>query len=265
MERPLNIVDIAFQTDVGRHRKHNEDSVAAAKLMGWGGEDGPNFCQVLVVADGVGGMNHGEVASKIAVGRFIAEVTSGWLEALRSGEVDESQALNLISDAFSKTNQAIYELSQEPSLSGMATTLVSLAHFVNDRASHSAVAHAGDSRCYLINGGDIKRLTRDDSERQEMLEAGPKDDQVQVAGNRITNAVGIFPPREFHPTVNPLRLDKPCQVLLCSDGLHAVISDKEIVNVFKRDNGNLIAKRLVELANERGGPDNISVLVGRFG
>lgn len=239
-------------TDIGKVRDHNEDAVASDLSIG-----------LLVLADGMGGYKAGEVASEMAVLLVAAEMTQAmqdnaqaWLE--KSPLLSES---HMLKNAIQKVNAAIYQVSQdEPQCAGMGTTLVA-GVFANNKL---VVGHIGDSRMYCLRGGALTQLTEDHSLVQEQINAGLISlEQAQTSSNKnlVTRALGIE--SDVEPELQELDVEIGDLYLLCSDGLSDMVSDAEIAETLRRANGNITyaAKRLIHLANEHGGFDNISVML----
>ena len=239
-------------TDVGKVRDHNEDAVASDLSVG-----------LLVLADGMGGYRAGEVASEIAVLLIASELT---LAMQDEPYADQGQPVlltesRMLQNAVEKANTAIYKISQdEPQCAGMGTTLVAGIFSENKLV----VGHIGDSRMYRLRLDVLTQLTEDHSLVQEQINAGLiTQAQAQVSSNKnlVTRALGIdsevaLELQVFDVEVNDL-------YLLCSDGLSDMVSDSEMTETLIKANGNIThaANSLVRLANEKGGVDNISVMI----
>ncbi|MDH5179723.1 MAG: Stp1/IreP family PP2C-type Ser/Thr phosphatase [Gammaproteobacteria bacterium] len=235
-------------TDVGRNREHNEDAIA------WDSRTG-----LALLADGMGGHNAGEVASALAVDSVrtsLAEVVTP--EIVASGIVQFGDALR---DAVDFANQEIHEQSHErPECAGMGTTLVATL-FIN----HSVIfAHVGDSRIYRYRGNELQQVTSDHSLVQEMIDNGylsQEEAQLSTSRNLITRALGIGEAVEVDICEDSTQIGDI--YLLCSDGLSDMISDQDIALILFKHSGDIetAARNLVDLANEKGGSDNISVIL----
>jgi len=235
-------LEVASRSDTGKVRPYNEDSVAADAAGG-----------VAVVADGMAARRGADVAARIA--------TKHLLESLRtqSGATPD----RTVRDAFAAVNDAIAREAQaNPSMQGMATTVVA-AWFRGDRVS---IAHVGDSRVYRFRGGQLERLTIDHSFIQEQLNAGTmttSEARLSQSRHLVTRALGtddaVAPDLSEHE-VRPNDL-----YLLCSDGLHDLVDDSDIALALEslQPNLELAATTLVHMANDRGGLDNISVVLVR--
>ncbi|MCR4303323.1 MAG: Stp1/IreP family PP2C-type Ser/Thr phosphatase [Gallionella sp.] len=252
----MNIQDaleIASQTDPGMVRSHNEDSVACEPV-----------CGLVVLADGMGGYNAGEVASGIAVSVVATEI-SYRLQGASPTDRDESSgdelAVSLLRDYIQKANASIYHASQsQPQYSGMGTTIVA-GLFYDNRV---AVAHVGDSRMYRLRGETLEAITRDHSLLQEQIDGGiisAADARLSKNKNLVTRAVGIDPEVEAEIHVHDVLAGDI--YLLCSDGLNDMVEDDDIQSTLYAMQGNLplAAGQLVQMANDNGGRDNISVIL----
>lgn len=246
-------ISVARLTDVGLQREHNEDAVASDLSIG-----------LLVLADGMGGYNAGEVASEIAVLTLTAELTEAMrdksLIKLMPGLLPEAQ---MLMRAVDRANATIYQISQDqPQCAGMGTTLV-VGIFADNKL---IVGHIGDSRLYRLRQGSLVQITEDHSLLQEQLNAGlitPQQAKVSINKNLVTRALGIDPQvelemQEFDVEINDL-------YLLCSDGLTDLVEDAVIAEILTGADGDIeyAAARLVQAANEQGGKDNISVVIAK--
>ncbi len=233
----LVVSETIAKTDTGRQRRENEDSMLAR-------------APVFVVADGMGGAQAGEVASRIAI------------DAFRQGLPDSGSAEERLATRVHEANQRIYEVSRsEHERAGMGTTLT--AAYLGD--SQMAIAHVGDSRAYLFRSGTLTRLTQDHSLVEELVKRG-KLTQAQAAEHPqrsiITRALGPEPTVEVD-TRTHLVHDGDI-VLLCSDGLTSMITEERVAEVLGRDDSlERAAQQLIDDANQAGGRDNITVILFR--
>lgn len=240
-------------TDVGRKRRHNEDAYLLDVERG-----------LFVVADGMGGHAAGEVASRITV-----ESIQEFL-ALRHDETDNTWPYgfnsrlsldgNLLATAVKKANERVIRAVQNrPELKGMGTTVV-VALFDAQRAT---LVHVGDSRCYLRRHGSLQRLTDDHSWVQEQVNAGiltPEEATSHPLKNVVTRALGGS--ANVLPDLIEVPLETGDSFLLCSDGLTGMVTDDEIGELLARGaSPEARVRGLVDLANERGGVDNVTVLL----
>ena len=265
------------RTDIGRKRPTNEDQYLVATLtkalrvqdssvdqpeVQFGDPQGYLF----LVADGCGGHAGGEKASQLAVHsieQFIVE-TLNWCAQLRPGAEGDS-LLGEFKKALAQANdQLIHEADRRPELHGMATTLT-LAYFLRRELF---VAHVGDTRCYLLRNGMLYRLTRDHTMVAEMVRRGllkPEEAAHHAYRHVVTNVVGGADPG-VQVEMHKLPVEAGDCLLLCTDGLTEMASDEEILNVLAatQDDPAAACDRLVTLANEKGGKDNVTVVVARF-
>jgi PPM family protein phosphatase len=243
------------QTDTGRVREHNEDTIATDSDVG-----------LLVLADGMGGYNAGEVASGIAVKTITNLVREGLLrEDLAS--IDRSTGLTrpsiVLRDAITRANKIIYQTARsQAECEGMGTTVVA-ALFYDNRIS---IAHVGDSRLYRQRGSQIAQVTMDHSLLQELVDRGfysPEEAQRAANKNYVTRALGVEPQVEVEVQEHPV--DKGDIFILCSDGLSDMVEDEDIRLTISTFGANLdtVAKQLIQLANENGGRDNVSVVLAQ--
>lgn len=233
-------------SDVGRQRVHNEDRFILL----------PEF-QVFVVADGMGGHQSGEVASRMA-----ASTIAGYFRH-RNGS--SKALLDRLRAAVTQANDKIFARADDSRAHrGMGTTVVACAYSSTD--GEIVVAHAGDSRCYRIRGESIAQLTRDHSLVADALLERPdltESDLAYLPKNVITRALGIAPTVDLDLRVERAELGDV--YLLCSDGLHGLVPDREIASIV-RETASLTdaCKKLIETANENGGRDNITAVLVRI-
>jgi PPM family protein phosphatase len=230
----------AAATDVGRMRKNNEDSYLSAE-------------PVAAVADGMGGHSAGEVASAIAIEELAALGERGPWE-------NETAATDDLKQAILRANRRIRGMAaSDRKLNGMGTTLVALLQ--DGDMVH--VANVGDSRGYLLRQGELSQVTVDHSLVQELVDDGrlsPEDAERHPQRSVITRALGIDPEVEFDLFTYKLQVGD--RLLLCSDGLSDVVEPTQIRNVLLRVRSpQKAARQLITVANEQGGPDNITVIV----
>jgi len=249
-------LEIATCTDPGMVRSHNEDSIAADPVNG-----------LVVLADGMGGYNAGEVASGMATTVIVTEMRQILANAKPydvDGTSNEEIAGRLVRDQVLKANSSIYQAAQSQSqYAGMGTTLVVCLFYDN----RMLVAHLGDSRLYMLRDGAFSQVTRDHSLLQEQIDSGiitPEQAKKAQHKNLVTKALGI------DPTVEPEIHEYPTKsgdiYLLCSDGLCDMVEDEDIAMTLQtlgKGNLKLAAQHLVQMANDNGGRDNVSVILVR--
>jgi protein phosphatase len=238
-------LEFASASDAGQVRQNNEDS--------WGEFVDPTGARLLVVCDGMGGHQAGERASREAVAK-IGEVF---------GTHSDSPGERLRA-AFEAANGHVHRLASERAeLRGMGTTGVAL---VLDGSRQAWVAHVGDSRAYRVRGGVAEQLTRDHSLVARMVAEGTVSEEEAVAHplrNEILRSLGID--ADVEVDVQAVDVDPGDSFVLCSDGLYDVVSAADIAAVVARSGpAAQVAQKLVDLANSRGAPDNVTVQVARL-
>jgi serine/threonine protein phosphatase PrpC len=246
---------ILGMTDTGKVRQKNEDSIGYDSALG-----------LVVLADGMGGHRGGEVASSLAVDVIISTIQQQ-LSQTTYKKTDSKSEFTLESiylrDAVSSANKQVFEKAETSSeQKGMGTTIVALL-FHNGTLS---LVHIGDSRCYRLRGGKIEQITKDHSLLQELVDRGfytSEEAQKSVKKNLVTRALGIDQDVKVD-LLEDIVLKKDIY-LLCSDGLTDLINDADIyltINKFS-DNLEKAAVQLITMANQKGGKDNISVMLCR--
>jgi protein phosphatase len=245
-------LDFFHALDTGRARSNNEDSVVV---------DTANALAVL--ADGMGGYNAGEVASGMATALLGAELERAFLEREPSS-IDasgKSWAQLTLDTEMARVNGAIYQSAQsQPQYAGMGTTLV-VAVFHDNKVT---VGHIGDSRLYRMRGEDFQQITRDHSLLQEQIDSGlltPEQARHSQNKNLVTRAVGIDP--EVAAEIHDHAVLPGDVYLFCSDGLNDMVEDDEIGMTVGALAANLelCAMQLIQMANDNGGRDNVSVIL----
>ncbi len=237
------ILQTAARTDIGRRRRANEDCYALDAELG-----------VYLVADGMGGHTAGQLASELAAAAAVQA-----LRALAGANASLAEKLRY---AVAASNRKIVEAARaRPELSGMGTTLVALLA----GSGRVALAHVGDSRAYLIRAGGIRQLTDDHSLVAELLrrrEISESAARGHPHRHVLTRALGVRPSVE--PDLVELTPASGDVFALCSDGLTGLVRDKEIARAIATgDDLDAICEVLIDLANERGGEDNITVVLVR--
>ena len=233
-------------TDIGKKRSMNQDYVYAS--------DQPvgNLKNLLIVADGMGGHNAGDLASRYTVQEMLAYIK----------ESEEDRPVPLLSMAIHHANEQVLEKAEsEKELEGMGTTLV--AATVQDEYLY--VANVGDSRLYLIDDG-IEQITHDHSLVEEMIRIGElqrKDAKNYPDRNVNTRAIGVRVP--VRVDFFDVKLEHGDKILLCSDGLTNMVEDEEILEIVRKSSSiEEAASTLVDTANKNGGKDNISVVLAEI-
>jgi PPM family protein phosphatase len=235
-------------TDIGKKRTVNEDSAAVFAI-----QDGPTLA---VVADGMGGHRGGDYASSTAV-RILGE---RFMKVDDSATMDDEDWREWLLETVLHVNRTIFELAEsDEEYKGMGTTLDAVLIIGNK----GLVTHVGDSRVYTINGSEILQVTKDHSFVNILLDSGEITEEEAARHpqrNWIMRAVGSE--RSIMPDFYHIQLDEHTYLLICTDGLSNKVDNKRIHNIVTSD-GDLHdkANQLVELANEMGGEDNISVIL----
>lgn len=239
-------MEFAALTDIGHHRKNNEDNFFVYRNERLTGG---------MVADGMGGHSAGETASKMAV-----DIIKNHIICNYDPKMDYMEVAEMIRTAFFVANREIYIKSQEEEFNGMGTT-ATLAMVYDNKL---IVVHIGDSRCYVLDKNGLRQLTNDHSYVGELLRCGQiteLDAKYHPQKNLITRALGAENIPKLDISIETYNKDA---VILCTDGLSNMISDSQITEII-RENEKLDAavEKMVELANKKGGNDNITIIVFR--
>jgi len=244
-------------SDVGKVRETDEDFVSLLKLSGAFGT-----VHILLVADGMGGHAKGEVASKLAT----KEMCKLWVESFSKIAIlelfNETDFESVLEKGIKKANEEILEYtSKNPEASGMGTTTVCA---IVDELGRVTIANVGDSRAYVISDkSGIRQETKDHSFVQELLdknEINEEEARNHPNKNIITKAVGLSPSLE--PDIKTVQLKNDESLLLCCDGVNAHLSDDDIKKIVQETpNPQYACKKIVDMANDRGGSDNISLII----
>lgn len=233
-------------TDVGKNRVANQDYVyCKSDAVG-------NLPNIFIVADGMGGHKAGDIASVTAVDAVLKSIEQS----------QKTDVISIMEEAVREANKTLYEKSKSnEEWAGMGTTLV-LATVVD---STIFVANIGDSRLYLIDDG-IHQITRDHSYVEEMVSIGEIDKseaRTHSKKNIITRAIGVE--EETHADFFEVQFKKGDKLLMCSDGLTNMIEDNDILSVIAGNNDiESMVHKLIDLANDSGGKDNIAVLIAEL-
>jgi protein phosphatase len=262
------VVSVFGRTDVGRTREHNEDAFVVADLS----TDNPTLQPevrrhtlgpkgtLFMVADGMGGAAAGEIASAMAVEVVLGELREKWIPHESS---DSQEFVRAIKRATAAANQQIHNFAGSHSeYRGMGTT-ATVAGLLGDTLY---VAQVGDSRAYLVRDGVARQITKDQSLMQKLIEAGELTEEEAAQSERrniILQALGPEPLIKIDLTHQKVR--RGDVLVLCSDGLSGQVGKDEIARVVAEEPDLISAcKRLIDRANENGGPDNITVIAARF-
>ena len=241
-------MQIFSKTDIGKVRATNQDAFAFEEL--------PDGKLLIIVCDGMGGANAGNIASENAV-RIIKDY---FLRSYRKGS-DSTADANLLKNAVASANLEIYDMSvKNPEYTGMGTTVV--AGVVSE--SKAVICHAGDSRVYLVND-DVVQLTRDHSVVQSLIESGKlsaSEAKFHPKKNVITRALGAESNIISDICETPLKKDD--FLIFCTDGLTNFTENEDIKKILDSSEEKDVAKALVDKANSNGGGDNITVVAVRL-
>ncbi|MBS1197603.1 MAG: serine/threonine protein phosphatase [Proteobacteria bacterium] len=246
-------LEIVARTDPGIVRGHNEDAVFADASHGF-----------VVLADGMGGYNAGEVASGMTT-TLLSTSLQQVIDNCQPQELDPASGKRFshvhIAEQVAITNDSIFKAAQsQPQYAGMGTTLV-IAWFYENQMT---VGHIGDSRLYRLRGEEFSQVTRDHSLLQEQLDSGmitPEEAKFSQNKNLVTRALGVDP--EVEVEIRDYDVLPGDLYLLCSDGLCDMVEDDEISMTLQtlQNNLELAADQLIQMANDNGGRDNISVIL----
>ena len=237
---------IAGKTDIGMVRSSNQDFYLTGEIS-----DSVSWA---VVCDGMGGANGGNIASETA-----AKTVSDQIKMSYRNEMSSNSIKYLLMSAITAANSDVYDMAmKDESLSGMGTTVVA-AIVINGMAY---IAHAGDSRAYVIGDNSITQVTRDHSIVQSMIENGEiTEEEAKTHPNRnvITRALGVT--EKIDIDYNEIRLDTDQSLLICTDGLTNFVENKQILEIIGNNKFYEYPEKLIEKANENGGGDNITVVM----
>ncbi|MGE5386600.1 MAG: Stp1/IreP family PP2C-type Ser/Thr phosphatase [Betaproteobacteria bacterium] len=244
-------LEVVVRTDPGIVRSHNEDAVFGDPERG-----------LVILADGMGGYNAGEVASGMATALLANSLTAPPPAGRAHKDAATVSAMHRhIIEQVALTNDSIYRAAQsQPQYAGMGTTLV-MAWFSDNIVS---VAHIGDSRMYRLRGEEFVTVTRDHSLLQEQLDSGmitPEEARFSQNKNLVTRALGVDPEVELE--IHDYDVLPGDIYLLCSDGLNDMVEDDEIALTMQtlQNNLALAGDQLIQMANDNGGRDNVSVIL----
>ena len=240
-------------TDVGRHRKDNQDSWAFRELG--------DQAALLVVCDGMGGAQAGRVASAVAVETFTAAVEEQFVHG--APEDNPGWLDDILAAACDRANRKVYELSQtDPGYQGMGTTLVAALALPGE----SHVINVGDSRCYLIEYGMLRQVTVDHSLVQLLVDRGEitaEEARVHPKKNLITRALGVD--SEVECDLLRVETGPGSRLLWCSDGLTKVLPDQVLLQTAADEaEPEGLCRSLLRMTLERGAPDNVTVVLAQL-
>jgi len=236
---------VAYKTDIGRKRQNNEDNFYVNLEK-----------KLFVVADGMGGHQAGEVASQMAVESLKNSLSTLKLNEMESEKIKE----HILRSMLNAHNEIVEKAKQDINLSGMGTTVV-LALGVDDKYY---ISHVGDSRAYLIRDKNITQLTDDHTVVAELLKAKmitPEEAKTHKMRHVLTQALGSN--TQIIPSIKVITIQEGDILLLCTDGLTDMLTDEEILSVILKHKEDIekTAQALVDKANEKGGKDNITIVL----
>jgi PPM family protein phosphatase len=261
-------VSVFGKTDLGLTREHNEDTFLVADLSSGvanlqpdvrSHEVGPRG-SLFMVADGMGGAAAGEVASAMAADSIYRHLSTAWAE---DAEVSAVRFAYRMKEAVELANQQIYAYAREhPDVRGMGTTVTAAGVFGDELY----LTQIGDSRGYLIRNGVTFQLTRDQSLTQRLVDAGElTEEEAEQSERRNIILQALGPDPRVKVDLSRQRLRRGDVLILCSDGLSGVVKREELSEIVA-ESADLpsLCSALIDLANERGGPDNVTVVAARF-
>ena len=261
-------VSVFGKTDLGRTRDHNEDTFLVADLSGGNASLQPEvrnhvvgpWGSLFMVADGMGGAAAGELASAMAADHIYRHLVTNWVH---DGTPTAERFAFRMKEAVELANDQLYSYAREhPEVRGMGTTVTAAGVFGSDLY----LAQIGDSRAYLVRGATAIQLTKDQSLMQRLVDAGElTEDEAEQSERRniILQALGPDPRVKVDLTHQAIR--RGDILILCSDGLSGLVRREEFAQLaVKHPEPQALCGSLIDLANERGGPDNITVITARF-
>lgn len=243
---------VRASTDLGRRREHNED--CHATWIPDPRSPGARHGALMMVADGMGGSQAGEVASRITTDTVVREYRN-------DAHADPAAALR---SAITLANENVHRESMaRPDRGGMGTTCTAAVV----RGDELYLGHVGDSRAYLVEGGGIRQLTQDHSLVAQLVrdqQITEEQARVDPRRNVVTRSVGVGEDVQVDAWRHEQALKPGDTLVLCTDGLHGVVVNSEIAEIASGPDLEEACRKLIALANERGGPDNITVILARL-
>ena len=245
---------IAYLTDVGLKRDHNEDTILIDKQS-----------NIYLVADGMGGHEKGEVASKIVAETFLKQLTHAQSNALQSSESDTVVVTSTLEETLNNSveiaTKKIYTYADEKNITGTIGTTIVGVKYMQD-VSAWAVFHLGDSRAYLFHDNSLRQLSIDHSKHEELRKEGVLEEEIAKTGkNLITKAVGNFD--AYQLDMQYIAVKKKDILFLCSDGVSDLCSNDEILLLIMqyKNDLDLLCQQIKNLVYSRGAKDNFSIIV----
>jgi PPM family protein phosphatase len=250
---PKKKIAAAELSDTGKVRNHNEDAIGSNREAG-----------LFVLADGMGGYNAGEVASSIAVKTVLELAGEACTREHRGATESDTGFMRqtiVLRDAITRANKIIYQTAHsQASCEGMGTTIVACLFYDN----RMSIAHVGDSRLYRLRANRLERITLDHSLLQELVDRGfysREEAERSTNKNYVTRALGVEP--SVIVDLKEIPVEPEDVYLLCSDGLPDMVDDEDIHLTISTFSANLdtVSQQLIQLSNDNGGKDNVSVQV----
>lgn len=242
----MKLLRIVAKTDKGNVRDSNQDAYAVGEFS--------DEVVWAVVCDGMGGAAGGNIASALAVKVISDKINASYREKMRDASIK-----NMLDSALTAANIEVYDFAEaQPDLKGMGTTVV--CAIVRDNQAY--IAHAGDSRAYIVNKNEIRQVTTDHSMVQDLLSKGKitfEEAEHHPNKNIITRAVGVD--KSIKIDFEQIDLDDDDTLLLCTDGLSNYVTNAEMIDLMSDGKHYAFADRLVKKANNNGGGDNITVVI----
>lgn len=239
-------MNIYGQTNIGQVRSSNQDTYRCGQLT--------ETAVYAIVCDGMGGANGGNIASNIAADMMEKRIVSQYRE-----DMPEASILNMLESAVCAANIEVFDRAiADAELSGMGTTLVAV---IADKG-RAWMVHVGDSRVYHLTGGELVQVTTDHSFVQEMILKGQLTEEQAKEHPRkhfITRAIGVE--SDVTPDFDMLDVAQGDRILLCSDGLSNMVSVEQLQMTLQNEQAAEIAAKLIQLANDNGGEDNITAVL----
>lgn len=239
-------MQIIGNTDVGRTRIANEDAFKFGSF-----DDGTSWA---IVCDGMGGVHGGKIASSTTIDMVVQKIRKCYNPSMGISSIE-----NLLLSSITTANCIVYDRGAgDKELEGMGTTIVAVIVKNNE----ACIAHVGDSRAYLLSGNSIKLITKDHSLVQEMLDMGEitqTEFEHHPRKNIITRAIGVD--EKIDIEFNTIEFKSGDALILCSDGLSGLIDKEDMLKIYKETDFEKLADRYIEIANDNGGVDNITVVI----
>lgn len=258
-------------TNVGPVRNNNEDNFFRAEMSYLSqNEDGSMKDErvgLYLLCDGMGGHQKGEVASAAAI-QELKRLLLGFLISPNALEFDEFE--ELLSESLKQANDVVLKINEDEGIPEEARRMGTTGVVALFTGRKCYVAHVGDSRCYLVKGGRIARLTEDHNYATYLLRSGifktREEAEKARSAKALTQALGPYDSSTINPDVTSFDIDEQSYLILCSDGLTDVVSDEEIAAITRSSRGNVrkLTDKLVKRAYKNGTADNITIVIARF-